>query len=86
MDHNTLRKWKWKTNIDAMEQEMDNIVAFPVDENSKYRGPLYLLRGEYTKWVNKEGEKALYSKFPNAKITQLKMRDIIFIWINLRIQ
>ena len=72
MDHNTVRKWKWKTNIDAMEQEMNNIVAFPVDENSKYRGPSYLLQGEYSKWVSKEGQEALYSKFPNVKITTIE--------------
>mmetsp|Transcript_11417 Transcript_11417/g.10235 ORF Transcript_11417/g.10235 Transcript_11417/m.10235 type:complete len:244 (+) Transcript_11417:2-733(+) len=71
MDHNTIRKWQWKTNIDDMGKEMDNVVAFPVEENAKYKGPTYLLRGEYSKWVNKEGEKALRSRFPNVKITTI---------------
>lgn len=72
MDHNITRKWKWRTNIDAMGKEMENVVAFPVEENSKYRGPTYVLRGEYSKWINKEGEKELNLRFPNIKITTIK--------------
>ena len=72
MDHNTIRKWKWKTNIDGMLKEMENIVAFPVDKNAKYNGPSYLLRGEHSKWAHKDYEKAIYSKFPNMKITTIE--------------
>eukprot|EP01084_Bolivina_argentea_P119070 211171_1 len=72
MDHNIEREWYWKTNIDAMINEMDNIVAFPVDSNAKYTGPSYLLRGASSNWADVNCEEKIYDKFPNIKITTVE--------------
>ena len=62
------QEWHWKTNIDAMLSEMNNIVAFPVDANAKYDGPSYLFRGELSKWADSLHESTIYQRFPKMKI------------------
>merc|ERR1712228_545839 len=66
------QEWHWKTNIDAMLSEMNNIVAFPVDANAKYNGPSYLFRGEYSKWADSQQESAIFERFPQMKIKTIE--------------
>merc|ERR1712130_545992 len=62
----------WKTNIDSMIAEIDNIVAFPVEENAKYNGPSYLFRGEYSKWAGSTQEGEIYKRFPKMRIETIE--------------
>merc|ERR1719300_398541 len=72
MDENTPRKWHWKHNLDAMIDQMDNIVDFPIDRNAQFHGPTYLIRGQHSKWADETTEDEMFRLFPNMKISTVQ--------------
>lgn len=71
MDKNQPRQWHWKHNVDAMIDQMPNIVDFPVPHDAQYYGPSYLFRGQHSKWADEKMETEIYRRFPNMKISTI---------------
>ena len=67
------RKWRWKHNVDAMVDQKQNILDFPVPHDAQYHGPVYLLRGQHSEWaVDEQIDKETLRRFPNIKIRTVK--------------
>ena len=61
------KKWRWRLNLKAIENEMGFIMSFP-NTASEYERPVLFLKGEYSDYLASEYESQLYRYFPLADI------------------
>ena len=58
---------RWKMNLGALRANMDNLTGWP-DGGQPFDGPVLVLRGGDSNYVDDRGEKAIRALFPQALI------------------
>ena len=65
--------FRWRINLPAIKRSLADISDFPgVEPASQYQGPSLFLRGEKSGYVLPEHHQALFSMFPNAKVSTVE--------------
>lgn len=61
---------RWRLNLDALERNMEQIIAFP-DLESTFQGPTLFLSGSESDYVTSEHRPLIRSLFPAAKFARI---------------
>ena len=59
---------KWRLNLDAIRDNMAQIMGFPEYSDAVYSGPALFLRGANSDYISDSGARAITRLFPNAGI------------------
>lgn len=59
---------RWRMNLAALRDQMDQLVSFPHAEGQRFDGPVLALAGGASDYVAEAGQTALRARFPNVTL------------------
>lgn len=62
------KTFKWKLNIDAIRNNLENILDFPISNNNIFNGESHFIKGEESEYIQREDIKDIIKHFPKAKL------------------
>jgi pimeloyl-ACP methyl ester carboxylesterase len=66
------RGYRWRANLAGLDRAMDDILDFPVfPPGTRYEGPVSVLTGARSDYVRPDGEAAIRTLFPKARILRI---------------
>ncbi len=66
-----IKNKRWRLNLDALEDQMPNVLAFPDGVDATFEGPALFLSGANSDYVKPEYRPQIKSLFPKAKFAKI---------------
>lgn len=67
----TAANYRWKANINAIEQSLPNIMSFPDQQGRQFDGPTCVIRGGKSNYVPFQSMRAFTALFPKTKLVTI---------------
>ena len=68
------QRWRWKMNVDALLDQIENVTAFEADASLQCAAPTHVIRGGASEFVRDEDVTRMRSRFPKLN-TSFKVRQ-----------
>lgn len=64
--------WRWRINLEAICEAIDDIAGFPFDREQPYRRPTLFIGGAESEYLDRAHRRAVEALFPEARIEMVE--------------